>query len=274
MSIVPFESTAQASPFDSIRQIDGTGVEFWSARDLMELLTYVKWQKFKDVIDIAQENLEVSIPSTSSHFLPVEIKSNGRPAVDYRLTRLACYHTVLACDSRGKPMVKQAKHYFAVKTREAETVIPAMSEEIRKLELQNKNMELQLKVQESTQKTLSIAGMMSITAPAVVEAIMLPGITVIEKVEHVDRTVIIDRNGRVVSQLDGFGITALQKQFGFKTTKSAWDWLESIGYGKESGHWQKEFTALETAKIDRSAMATLKQKFAQRFGDRQKLIGE
>ena len=69
------------------------------------------------------------------------------------------------------------------------------------------------------------------SAPAIAEAILLPGVTVIEKVEHIDRTVIVDTSGRVVSQLDGVGITSIQKQFGFKSTKAAWAWLESIGYG-------------------------------------------
>lgn len=273
-NIVPFDQSSEQSPFDSIRQTDSSGSEFWGARELMDMLGFKSWQKFKDVVDIAQENVEFSVGNGLSHFLPVEVKTGGRTGVDYRLTRLACYHTVLACDSRGKPLVKQAKHYFAVKTREAETVIPAMTEELQKMTLQNKNMELQLKVLEQQQRTLSAAGLMALTAPALVEAIMLPGITIIEKVEHIDRTVIMDRSGSVVSQLDGVGITSLQKQFGFKSTKAAWAWLDSIGYGKESGHWQKEMTAIDTAKLNRSAMKDLKQKFAQHRGDRQKLLGE
>jgi len=135
-------------------------------------------------------------------------------------------------------------------------------------------MKLELQVHEARIRSLSAAGLMALTAPALVEAIMLPGITVIEKIEHIDRTVIMDRSGYVVSQLDGIGITSIQKQFGFKTTKAAWTWLESIGYGKESGHWTKEMTALETAKLDRSVLSHLKQKFAQHNGDRQTLIGE
>jgi len=273
--MVLVESTAQSdqNPFDSIKRIDGDGTEFWSAREFSEILGYPRWADAKDMIDRAKHSCQNSGNSTRTHFSGSSLKTSGRPKEDFSLSRYGAYLVAMNGDPR-KPEVAAAQSYFAIKTREAETVIPAMSEEMRKLELQNKNMELQLKVQDATQKTLSIAGMMSITAPAVVEAIMLPGITVIEKVELVDRTVILDRNGQVVSQLDGIGITALQKQFGFKTTKATWDWLESIGYGKESGYWQKEFTAHPTAKLDRSVMTTLKQKFAQHFGDRQKLIGE
>jgi hypothetical protein len=108
------------SPFDSIRRYRLDGTEYWCARDLMIVLDYTKWQKFKDVIDTAKENIETIDGKASDHFLPVEVKSSGRTAVDFELSRMACYHIALACDSRGKDSVKVAKHYFAVKTRQAE----------------------------------------------------------------------------------------------------------------------------------------------------------
>jgi len=265
-NIVQFAQSS-GSPFDSIKQLDSNGREFWSARALMDLVVYVKWQKFRAVLDIAQENLESNGDQASNHFLPVEVKSQGRPMIDYKLSRLACYHTVLACDSRDKPMVKQAKHYFAVKTREAETVIPIQNDRIRSLELENENLKLKHSLLDRTD-------LLKITAPGLAEAIICPGITIIEKVEHIDRTVVIDRSGFVISQLDGISITQVQKQFGFKSTQAAWTWLESIGYGKETEHWTKEMTAHETQKLTRSAMADLKAKFTKKQGDRQKLLGE
>lgn len=154
------------------------------------------------------------------------------------------------------------------------TVIPALSEELQKLQLQNENMVLELKIHEARQKTIAAAGFLSLTAPALVEAIMFPGVTVVEKVEHIDRTVIVDRVGNVLSQLDGIGITQIQKQFGFTSTKAAWAWLESIGFGKTSGHWQEEMVAHSTPKLDRSMLAGLREKFAAHKGDRQVLLGE
>jgi len=41
---------AGASPFDSIRNVTLEGREFWSARDLMPLLGYEKWERFADAI--------------------------------------------------------------------------------------------------------------------------------------------------------------------------------------------------------------------------------
>jgi DNA-damage-inducible protein D len=108
------------SPFDSIRRIDEHGKEYWLARDLMPLLGYSKWQNFFSAIENAIENVETITENVDNHFLLLEVKSIGRPSVDYKLTRLASYHVAMACDSRGNEQVKMAKHYFVVKTREAE----------------------------------------------------------------------------------------------------------------------------------------------------------
>ena len=38
------------SPFDSIKQLDDEGNEFWYARDLQKLLEYTEYRKFLPVI--------------------------------------------------------------------------------------------------------------------------------------------------------------------------------------------------------------------------------
>ena len=132
------------SPFDVIRKLDSFGNEYWMARDLMPVLGYTKWQNFKSVIENAQENIETVTQSSVEHFLPLEVKNissdgsrgRGRSGIDYKLSRLACYHIALCCDSRGNNAVKMAKHYFAIKTREAEVMIPALSAENELVKLQ------------------------------------------------------------------------------------------------------------------------------------------
>ncbi|MGL4617878.1 MAG: BRO family protein [Chroococcidiopsis sp.] len=128
------------SPFDSIRRYDKKGNEWWSARDLQKMLGYVKWQMFENAIEQGLENLESAVGDISNHALLLEVSlgRTNQKGVDYRLSRIACYHIALACDSRGKPNVKAAKHYFAVKTREAEVIIPAQSERLRELEIELK----------------------------------------------------------------------------------------------------------------------------------------
>jgi hypothetical protein len=114
------------SPFDSIRHFDEHGSEFWMARELQRMLGYAKWDKFEAVIQIGLENLACSVESLDGHSFPVEgtFGRTRQKGADYKLSRLACYHVTLACDSRDKPAVKAAKHYFAIKTREAEIAQP------------------------------------------------------------------------------------------------------------------------------------------------------
>jgi DNA-damage-inducible protein D len=130
------------SPFDSIRHYDEKGNEWWSARDLQKMLGYVKWQMFENSIQLGLENLESAVGDISTHALLLEVTLKSQKTIDYRLSRIACYHIALACDSRGKPNVKAAKHYFAVKTREAEVIIPAQNDRIRELELEVRALEL------------------------------------------------------------------------------------------------------------------------------------
>ena len=120
MNLTLIDANSNNSPFDSIRHYDEQGNEFWLARELMTMLNYLKWERFNGVIETAIENLETVCNNVSSHFFPDEGKTKGRPRLDYKLSRLACYHIALCCDSRGNDAVKMAKHYFAVKTRQAE----------------------------------------------------------------------------------------------------------------------------------------------------------
>jgi DNA-damage-inducible protein D len=58
----------QTPDFDSIKQINPYGVEYWSARDLMPLLGYKKWQKFEDAIKRAMTSCEQSGNIVGDHF--------------------------------------------------------------------------------------------------------------------------------------------------------------------------------------------------------------
>jgi len=57
------------SPFERIRQEDADGIEFWSARDLMEALEYTNWRNFKGVLLKAQIACENSGYDPTDHFV-------------------------------------------------------------------------------------------------------------------------------------------------------------------------------------------------------------
>jgi len=102
------------------------GVECWSARDLMPLLGYTKWENFMKVIDKAKEACRLADMEIADHFPDVrKVIEAGKGAqhaiIDIALTRYACYLIGQNGDPR-KPEIAFAQNYFAVQTRRAELV--------------------------------------------------------------------------------------------------------------------------------------------------------
>ncbi|MFD4294174.1 phage antirepressor KilAC domain-containing protein [Rhodococcus sp. NPDC058532] len=111
------------SPFDAIRKVRADGTEYWSARDLMPVMGYARWNEFKNPIDRAIKSAENQNANTADLFRRSTEKSGGRPAEDYELSRFAAYLVAMNGDP-NKREVAAAQAYFAIRTREAE-VAPA-----------------------------------------------------------------------------------------------------------------------------------------------------
>ena len=114
----------EETTFEKIKHIDDNGNEFWSARELQQVLNYKEWRKFEGVIAKAKIACEQSNINISDHFVGadkmVQIGSGAiRNSKDYKLTRYACYLIAQNGDSR-KNVIAQAQTYFAVQTRKME----------------------------------------------------------------------------------------------------------------------------------------------------------
>lgn len=109
--------------FEDIKHIDENGVEFWYARELMEMLEYSKWGNFIKVIDKAKKSCENSDNAIFHHFADVgkivKAGATSKDIGDIKLTRYACYLIAQNGDSRKK-QVALAQTYFAVQTRKQE----------------------------------------------------------------------------------------------------------------------------------------------------------
>lgn len=104
----------QTPDFDSIKQINPYGVEYWSARDLMPLLGYgKKWQNFSDVIKKAITACTETGNIAGDHFTNASkmvLLGSGsqRSLADYHLSRFACYLIAQNGDPR-KPEIAAAQ---------------------------------------------------------------------------------------------------------------------------------------------------------------------
>lgn len=90
------EITTISSPhkdFENIKKIDENGVEYWTARELMPILGYEKWQNSEEVIARAARACVNSGQAVDNHFTAlskmVEIGSNTVREVKEKFGKLS-----------------------------------------------------------------------------------------------------------------------------------------------------------------------------------------
>ncbi len=111
---------------NAIQATEDAQIEFWYARDLMQLLGYSRWENFEKAIGRAIESCETSLIEYCNHFREVTkmvcLGSGAKRSVkDYMLTRYACYLIAMNGDTT-KEEIAFAQSYFAVQTRKQELI--------------------------------------------------------------------------------------------------------------------------------------------------------
>ena len=86
-----------------------SGVEFWLARDLQEVLGYQTWRSFEQVVEKAVTACQNAGYNPSDHFaetskMPPPGSGSEREVSDYMLTRYACYLIAQNGDSTKAPI--------------------------------------------------------------------------------------------------------------------------------------------------------------------------
>jgi len=209
-------SEQKESAFDSIRHFDESGREFWKARELQKLLGYAKWQRFEDAIDRAKASLLLtqSPEANDINHLPGAVSANGRTGDDYRLSRKACYLIAMNGDPR-KAEIAQAQIYFTIKIREAEVLVPAISEKLEIARLENASLKIQLELQSRQDTRIALHG--------IATTLLLEGksesVVEIEKptIEVIDQRNNTRYEGQTLTQIKDF----LAKKHGIKFKSAA-----------------------------------------------------
>lgn len=121
MNVIP---AGIAAPFERIRRHDDAGMEFWSSRELAQVLGYEDYRNFISVQEKARIACDNSGIPAADHFVDVtdmiEIGKGGRREVaTVLLSRYACYLIVQNADPR-KEIVAHGQTYFALQTRRQE----------------------------------------------------------------------------------------------------------------------------------------------------------
>lgn len=107
------------SPFDAIKRTTSDRQEYWSARDLMPLMGYARWEDFLKITRRAEASARNSGQGGFSE-ITEKLSDGGRPRTDFHLSRFAAYLVAMNGDP-NKPEVAAAQAYFAIQTHVAET---------------------------------------------------------------------------------------------------------------------------------------------------------
>ena len=145
MTRVSRASEPKQTSFETIRNTDELGQEYWLARELSKILEYQDWRNFQQVLEKAKAACINSQRLIEDHFSEITqsviIGSGAKRALtDIQLSRYACYLIVQNGDPT-KPVIANGQTYFALQTRRQELTDSAkfaqLTEDEKRLSIRN-----------------------------------------------------------------------------------------------------------------------------------------
>ena len=115
-----FPAEEMQSPFDSIKEVDTEGREWWNSRKLARLLGYMKYWNFERLMDKVATFLQQEKGlDLKEHMVEIEEMAKlgsgtSRQVISFLLSRTACVAIALNADKK-KPIAKVAQEYFTQK---------------------------------------------------------------------------------------------------------------------------------------------------------------
>jgi len=264
-----------ANPFDQIKRMADDGSEYWLATELMSLLGYQSWKRIKDTVERAIASAK-NTGMDQHHFAEVVqmAQIGGSQAFrevvkDFKLSRYACYLTAMNGDPR-KPEIAAAQSYFAVKTREAETVIPQQSDRLRELELELALAQAQAQRALAEKSVLDTRHLIVVTCPEAIQQKILGYQSVIEYRDRIVHGEELINDGTTITK------TELCKRYGLRTKNGSPDYralnrlLANNPISPEA--WTMKARIQDVPELKREYLSDLDKIFDA--SDRQRYLGE
>ncbi len=202
-----------------------------------------------------------------------EIKGRGQPPKFVYLTEEQS--TFLMTLSRNTERVVRCKLELVKAFTEAKKiikqVIPAQNQEIEKLKLELELAKAQRGAAEAQERLMAASSALAIINPALPALVLGKPEAVLTKTEVIEKTVLVNSQGRSIATYQGISKTKLAKRYGMKRASDVVDWLRSIG---QEDLLQSGLTATPCQYILWSEVEKLDKLWASRQGSRQFLIGE
>lgn len=127
--------------FERYKKLNAQGQEFWTARQLAEILEYPNYRSFSSVIRKAKQACENSGYAVNDHFEDTftwikDAAGKKRKQASINLSRYACYLIVQNANP-CKSMVALGQTYFAIQSRRQELL--AQQEEAEELSMEDQS---------------------------------------------------------------------------------------------------------------------------------------